>query len=53
MEQQVKTEPQEPRVYEQPTVDDYGTLTEVTAGPAGGSLDGLFGANGGWSFRPS
>jgi hypothetical protein len=51
MEQQVKTEQQEPRIYEQPTIDDYGTLAEVTAGPIGGSLDGFFGANGG--FRPS
>jgi hypothetical protein len=53
MDQQVKTEMQEPRAYEQPTITDHGTLAEVTAGPWGGGIDGLIGINNGQGgFNP-
>jgi hypothetical protein len=53
MDKQLTTEEQEPRAYEEPSITDYGTLAEVTAGRKSGKLDGIFGAPGGIGFLPS
>lgn len=34
--------------YSSPEVEHYGTLTELTRGPSGGTLDQLFGGDGGF-----
>lgn len=36
------------RVYQPPDVEEIGSLARITAGPAGGTLDLLFGSDGGF-----
>ena len=36
------------KAWEKPELKDLGSLTELTHGPAGGAIDGLFGGIGGF-----
>ena len=40
-------------VYEVPELKALGSLYEITKGPAGGAIDGLFGGIGGFTVTPS
>ena len=40
-------------VYEVPELKALGSLYEITKGPTGGFIDGLFGAPGGFTVTPS
>ncbi len=43
----------EKKVYDAPTVKVVGSIDEITKGPSGGLIDGLFGGIGGFEVTPS